>query len=410
MRLVCSAIGVLVAIAMAATAATARAAPPLLVVPAASQTLHLAVAAPQGVQAEAGKYWQLVEVDHADVCLPVEVVAAIGPDGKPAARQSTLLVNISPNKKTSAVRNFRLEPGKCSAETKGLRFTPLNDKSLELREGGKPVLVYNHGVITNEALPVKETRRSRACFVHPLYGLHGEVLTDAFPKDHYHHLGMFWAWPHIFIEGKEYDLWMYKNIKQKFVSWLAQDAGPAAAQLAVENGWFIGDKKVATERVWLRTFPAVEGHRAIDVDLVVTVGDKAITLMGAPEKSYGGLNLRFAPRKDTVITVPSGKTKDDLPDTKLAWADLTAQFAGAPAPTGAAIFVPPTHPDYPPTWLTRHYGVLCVGWPGVKKRTFEPGEIFHLSYRVWIHDRPGELDALKAAYEAYQAGLKAEWK
>ena len=54
--------------------------------------------------------------------------------------------------------------------------------------------------------------------------------------------------------------------------------------------------------------------------------------------------------------------------------------------------------------------LFCVGWPGVKKRTFEPGEIFHLSYRVWIHDRPGELDALKAAYEAYQAGLKAEWK
>ena len=297
MRLVCSAIRVLVAIAMAAEAATAWAEPPLLVVPAASQTLHLAVAAPQGFQAEAGKCWQLVEVDHTEICLPVEVVAAIGPDGKPAAKQSTLLVNIPPSKKTPAVRNFRLEQGKCSAEKKGLRFTPLNDKSLELREGEQPVLVYNHGVITNEALPVKETRRSRACFVHPLYGLHGEVLTDAFPKDHYHHLGMFWAWPHIFIEGKEYDLWMYKNIKQKFVSWLAQDAGPAAAQLAVENGWFIGDKKVATERVWLRTFPAVEGHRAMDVDLVVTVGDKAITLIGIPEKSYGGLNFAICPTK-----------------------------------------------------------------------------------------------------------------
>jgi hypothetical protein len=75
-----------------------------------------------------------------------------------------------------------------------------------------------------------------------------------------------------------------------------------------------------------------------------------------------------------------------------------------------AIFVAPEHPDFPPTWLTRHYGVLCVGWPGVKPRTFEPGKAIRLSYRVYIHDAPADAAALQKAYDTYAAGLKVRWK
>ena len=60
--------------------------------------------------------------------------------------------------------------------------------------------------------------------------------------------------------------------------------------------------------------------------------------------------------KDSTITVPAGTSAKDLPDTPLPWADLTCKFAGAKQPSGAAIFIPRDHPDYPPTWLTRHYG------------------------------------------------------
>ena len=111
-----------------------------------------------------------------------------------------------------------------------------------------------------------------------------------------------------------------------------------------------------------------------------------------------------------MITVPKGKTIEDLPDTPLAWADLTARFPGAPALSGAAIFVDPGHPDFPPTWLTRHYGILCVGWPGVKGKTFEPGEPIRLNYRVWIHKGSPEPAVLQEAFDAYAAGRKATWE
>ena len=284
------------------------------------------------------------------------------------------------------------------AET-GFRFADVNDKSLGLWEGARPVLVYNHGVITSSNAPAD---RARSSYVHPLYGLDGEVLTDDFPKDHYHHRGLFWAWPHVNISKEETDLWMLKGVRQQFERWLRRDAGKSAAVLGVQNGWFIGERKVVAEQVWLRVLPATNDARALDVEFTLTPVDDSLTLRGAEGKSYGGLTLRFAPFKgETIITTPEGRTKEDMPIAHLPWADLSAQFTGAESPSGAAVFIPPSHPDFPPEWLTRHYGVLCVGWPGVNAKTFAPGKPIRCSYHIWIHRGVPETARLQEVYADY---------
>ncbi len=288
------------------------------------------------------------------------------------------------------------------------RFEAEGGRSLKLSDGGRPVLTYNYGTITKASVPASDGRRRRACYVHPLWGLQGECLTADFPKDHYHHHGVFWTWPHVTIDGHDYDLWENRGIRPEFVGWLGRQSGPAAAVLGVENGWFVGGRKVMIERVWLRVSRAARDERALDLDFTWIPVDRPITLRGAEGKSYGGLTVRFAVRseKDSTITVPGGSGSADLPDTPLAWADLTARFAGAAAPSGAAIFVPLDHPDYPPTWLTRHYGPLCIGWPGVKGRTFPPGKPIHLSYRIWIHRTAVSPEQLKLAYQAYTTEVR----
>ncbi len=102
-----------------------------------------------------------------------------------------------------------------------------------------------------------------------------------------------------------------------------------------------------------------------------------------------------------MITTPLGQGEKDLTITRLPWADLSARFAGREQASGAAIFVAPDHPDYPPEWLTRHYGVLCLGWPGVKPKTFQLGETIRCRYRVWIHRGAASVERLKQAYQAY---------
>ena len=407
------AVSLLLVLLWASAAAAADGAGPVLQVPASEQTLEVAVTLPEGTKPDSGKAWQLVEVGQ-PAAVPAQLAPAIAKDGSAASGVLRVLASLPPRKGATGTRSFRLVAGNetPAAAKPGFRLKDLDKNRLGLWDGDQPVLVYNHGAITNPLVPNSDARRSRACFIHPLYGLDGEVLTEIFPKDHYHHHGIFWAWPHVGIDGKEYDLWMYGDIQQRFVRWIAREAGPVAAVLAVENGWFVGDKKVMIERLWLRVFNSADGGRSIDLEFVWIPVDKAITLRGAEGKSYGGLNLRYAPRREeeTVITVPSGRTKEDLPETPLPWADLSARFAGAPGPSGAAIFVSPTHPDYPPTWLTRHYGILCVGWPGVKGKTFEPGVPIRLDYRVWVHRGDADVARLQRAYDGYTAALKAATK
>lgn len=303
-----------------------------------------------------------------------------------------------------------------AAEPAGFRFQDVSEQSLGLWEGDKPVLVYNHGMIARPEVP---GARARACYFHPVYGLDGEVITDDFPKDHLYHRGMYWAWPHIKIGDQEYDLWSVKaELKQKFSCWLAKEASGSSAKLAVENGWFAGEKQLVREQVQIEAHPATADSRALDLVLTWTPLDQPLTLLGAEGKSYGGFNFRFGPRTKTVITVPTnsslpagvtandGRISDDLVVTRLPWADFVGDFHGAPAPSGAAIFVHPKHSDYPPTWMTRHYGLVSVGWPGVAARTFPANEPITCRYRVWIHRGAPSAAKIQEAYEAYQAAVK----
>jgi methane monooxygenase PmoA-like len=298
----------------------------------------------------------------------------------------------------------------------GFRLDATSDQSLGLWEGDKPVLVYNHGPI---ARPETPGARPRACYVHPVYGLDGEVLTDDFPKDHLYHRGMYWAWPHIKIGDQEYDLWSLRGeLRQEFRRWIAKEAGANAAKLHVENGWFVGDKELVREEVRLDISPAARESRAIDVELRWTPLDQPLTLTGAEGKSYGGFNFRFGPRTKTIISVPEsstlpegitapeGRISDDLVMTRLPWADLSGDFAGGSGLSGAAIFVHPQHRDYPPTWMARHYGLISVGWPGVESQTFPANQPITCRYRILVHRGAPPAATIREAYDAYRSAQR----
>ena len=314
--------------------------------------------------------------------------------------------------------------------TEPFRFEDNDPKQLTLLEGTLPVLTYQYDVIEHENVPQGNPRRFAGCYVHPLYGLRSEILTDNAPADHYHHHGVFWTWPHVGVHepnGKivMYDLWTSNTaLKQHFVRWIDKTISDQTAVFEVENGWFIGDpldgNKIMSERVKIIVHRVQNGgdvpSRSVDFEFQWQPTDKPITLRGSEGKSYGGFSVRFKPfvpeeggsrnvlakRSETnSITVPTGIAEADLPETPLAWADYTSTFPPQGGLSGATIFVPKTHPDFPPTWLTRYYGPLCVGWPGVKGQTFQPGEKIELRYRIWLHDGAVTVLQIEKAYSEY---------
>ncbi len=282
------------------------------------------------------------------------------------------------------------------------RFVETSRQTLTLFEGTRPVLAYNHGLIQPPSTVPAD--RARSTYIHPLYGMDGEVLTDDFPEDHPHHRGLFWGWPHVRVGDQHHDLWLLSGIENRFVRWIDKKADETAALMVVENGWFVGGKRVMREECLLRALPAEADSRAIDLEFTWTPLVEPVTLQGAEGKSYGGLTLRFAPRKETVITTPLGQGKDDLTIARLPWADLSATFNGTGKPSGASLFVAPVHPDFPPEWLTRHYGALCVGWPGVQAKTFPINQPFRCRYRVWVHRGAPATTRVQAAFDAFASG------
>jgi len=281
------------------------------------------------------------------------------------------------------------------------RFEESEGKSLALFDGEKPVLVYNFGIMLKEGVPEKFRRSS---YVHPIYGLDGEVLTDDFPRDHYHHRGLFWAWVRVEADGKTYDPWAVGGLPTKFEKWLGRQTGTAAAGFGVQNGWYAGERKVVNEQVRFHVGHADDVGRAIDVDLTFEATDKPVRIGGELplKKGYGGFGLRYAPHtKPAVMTMKDGAGSSDVIGLRSAWADYSARFNKASATAGMAILADPRNPGFPNSWLLREYGYIGPTWPGVDTFTLEPGIPLRLRYRVWVHRGDAAVGRVAQAYDRF---------
>lgn len=307
--------------------------------------------------------------------------------------------------KTAAKKTLTLELVPLPAKEL-FQIEDIEKKSLQLSEGKTPVLTYNYGMMLKTGVV---ENRARSCYVHPLFSPDGTLITDDFPADHLHHRGMSWMWPRIGVGGGTYSTWDIRGIKQQFERWLEKETGAAFARIGVENGWYVGEKKVVKERVSLVVCKATAEGRAIDITLVFEATDQPVTLSGTTDqqKGYGGFSLRFAPRKEkeTVITTSGGKQEKDTDRVPFPWADLSARFTGEGRISGAAIFVDAGHPGFPNGWTLREYGFLGVAWPGLDTSTLEPGRPITLRYRVWLHPGDASQGAVAEQYAVYAKPL-----
>jgi hypothetical protein len=255
--------------------------------------------------------------------------------------------------------------------------------AVQVSEGGAPVLVYNYGMQLKEGAP---ERYRRSSYIHPLHSPGGTAITDDFPADHYHHRGLSWMWPRVIVGDETYNLWEITEggIRQKFVRWLAREAGSAQARIAVENGWFVNERRLVREVVEMVAHPAAENARLLVLTLTFQALDQPVSIAGTLDlkKGYGGLCLRFAPRENTVLRTDAGVEARDTDLVPHPWAELEGTFAGRRS--RARIDIDPTNPGFPNGWCLRHYGFLGVNFPGLEPYTLVPGNPLRLKYRITV--------------------------
>jgi hypothetical protein len=273
----------------------------------------------------------------------------------------------------------------------GFAFQEINSTGLELTDGGQPVFVYNFGMISST---VKDAK-TRSCYIHPVYAPNGVLLSDDFNPDHPHHRGISWMWPDVTVDGRKGDVWMVKNFRQRFVQWKARETSGPTAKLAVENGWFDGDKKFVKEDVEIVTHgvensPAGGLQRQLDFTLRFEALDKPVEIVGTSEdnKGFGGFCFRIAPRDGgsakTIIRTDNGISAKDEVLGKHPWAEVAGTFHGKSA--WGRIDDLEGNPGSPHNgWLLRHgFGFMNVSYPGRTPITLQPGKPLELKYRVTL--------------------------
>jgi hypothetical protein len=259
--------------------------------------------------------------------------------------------------------------------------------ALALSERGKPALVYNYGPQLRPGAPQE---RRRCCYIFPVYTPSGVSMLDDFPKDHWHHRGIFWAWPVVEVSGKQYDLWMTMTVKHRAGEAPVTHASATDARMEVRNYWEVDGKNIVRENLRLRVAPAEGLAREFDVELTLEALGAPVTLRGSrePGKSYGGFSARFAAREDTILRADGETLSQDEDVTPRRWAELEGVYGGKKA----VLRITPDSKDAgaPYQWCLRKYGFVGASFPGRTETadgyTLEPGKPITLKFRVRVSD------------------------
>ena len=290
-----------------------------------------------------------------------------------------------------------------AGDTQPLRVTQA-DGAYVVTEGPDSVLVYRR----QPEFPERE--HARRHFIHPLYGLNGQVLTENFPEDHLHHHGVFWAWHQILVNGRRVgDAWTQDHfvwdVQEVQVLEEGENAVLKAQVLWKSPQWTDehGDMRpFVRETTTLRVHPSQGDYRAIDVEIALEALEEDVRIGGSEnKKGYGGLSARIRLPDDIRFTGPEGSVEPSTYQVDAGpWLDFSGTFGGRQA--GLAILEHPDQPGYPQPWILRRSGSMQnVAYPGREPVRLPREEPLVLRYRFIIHRGDAQRIDLEQLHDEY---------
>ena len=281
----------------------------------------------------------------------------------------------------------------------------------DLTEAGARILRYNYQTIepgdllTNVAPGNRIYARARSDYIHPLFGLDGEMLTRDWSRDHPHHRGIYWAWPEVDWRGQRGDLHALQKVFARPTGHCLVTSGPVFAQLDTENLWKWEDRDaIVRERAVIRAYRATPRGRIIDLEFTFTALNDPVLLARRETKNYGGLNIRLAAVKNQRITPHTDPTNAN---PRLAWGEVAGTFSDAKNPSGVVVLQSAANPSYPGDWVQYpELNWLQPTFPASGARyELKKDQPLVLRYRLWLHRGPTATDDSCAdQWRAYHSG------
>jgi hypothetical protein len=283
------------------------------------------------------------------------------------------------------------------------------DQGFSIAEGEKQVLFYQR---KHKSMDGKYTR---ANYIHPLYGLNGEILTEDFPADHPHHRGVFWAWHQVWLGDRKLgDSWAAQDFFWDVydAEILTTDSQSRALKLHVywksplftdANG---KQQPFVKETTTIRVHHAKGDIRKIDFQIELLALKDNMRLGGSEDaKGYGGFTTRIPLPDGLAFTGTNGPVEPTNLSVKAGpWLDFSGNLGGNGKTSGLAILCHKSMPGYPQRWILRRKGsAQNPVFPGREPVPLSRVKPIILRYRLIIHRgdiNHIDLDKLQAEYNS----------
>ena len=277
-------------------------------------------------------------------------------------------------------------------------------QGVELFEDGKAVFFYQK--------EPKSLTGEYICnnYIHPLYALNGDTITDEFPVDHPYHRGIFWSWHQLYINDQSIgDGWIMEDISQEVIK-MQQSTTKNSATLNLKVLWksarLENGETFVEENTRIIVHQIKSGCRRLDIEISLQARLQGVSIGGSEdEKGYGGLCARIKLPEDLIFTAMDGPVAPKtLQVIAGPWMDFSGSFGPGGEQNGLAILCHPDTPNYPAPWILRQQtSMQNIVFPGRERVEIAMDQPTILKYRLIIHTGIADavdLAALQSEYEA----------
>ena len=276
-------------------------------------------------------------------------------------------------------------------ESQSLFFFTENGQGVELLEDGQPVFFYQRAP--------KSLNGEYICnhYIHPLYSIDGDTLTEEFPADHPYHRGIFWAWHQLFVgEQRVGDGWIMKNFSHDVVA-VQTKADKKNAQIDLSVLWkspdFQNGEPFMEEHTTITVHHLQANVRKIDFEIALQPLVPEVSIGGSEdEKGYGGFCVRLRMPDGLIFTAKDGPvTPQTLQLHAGPWMDFSAPYGNPDnyregEVSGLTLLCHPGTPNYPAPWILRQKSSMQnIVFPGEVKIELSMNKPTVLRYRLIIH-------------------------
>ena len=356
--------------------------------------------------------------------LPVQWEPESGFDWEKIDRKGALVWILDGKTPKGSTRTFELVLKKGPPDTCAFTVEDLDNRSLIIRKGSRPVLQYNYGIISEVEGQINPNDRSS--YIHPLWSPSGEIITGDFSPEHIHQRGLFMAWVRVSFGEIETSFW---GLGESTGRILKDDRdpeiimGPVFSEIVVYNKGSVSGETYFKEITIARVYKQISDDRWVfDMSFrqIPTDPGNPLTLpvekrvMELQQIYYGGMSFRgVSPGwlhldfissssygqlekfpKDTRwlssndsldILTSEGHNRRSGNETPARWIDYTGPLGDGWG--GLVMFDNPTNQRYPtPLRIHPDMPYFCYAFVKDEPYTITSEEPLCLTYRIVVHD------------------------